>query len=323
MSEHISISLAELLREPDSDEANECLCTHCGYSQEDAFRTCPKCNKLAKWPTLAEWGKQLPIGVLINNEQFDKSFELVPLDWKIEREIGRSWAKRREQITLSDYVGTILAHTVTHVGGQDITKFKFQKRLLIFNQMFQADVFYIYAYLRLVSMGNEMKLKDVECFSCNHKFEYVADLSTLEVVTIDNPKDMIEEIKLRDGFDMSGERRFNLKVKPPLWNMLGSSFPTNMNDAEMFAAMLMNATHAIEGMPDGAVITEAQVSQFSKFDIEECQESLDAVIAGPRWEIEGECPKCEASFFEAIDWTYDHFFARSSRSRLRGRQSRR
>lgn len=322
MNEPTEKSLVELLHEDDADSEDDCLCTHCGYSQPTNFRTCPKCQKWVGWPTLAEWGKQLPIGIQLN-DQFNKEFDLVPLDWKLEREIGRSWAKRQDRLTLSDYVGTILAHTVTSVGGQDMSKFKFSKRLLIFNQMFQADVFYIYAYLRLVTMGNELKLKDLKCMSCGHKFDYVADISTLEIVTIDNPTSMISEIALRDGFEMNGEQRFKLRVKPPLWNMLGSAFPTSLNEADMFAAMLMNATHAIEGMPDGAVLTEMQVSQMGKYDIEVCQESLNEVIAGPRWEIEGVCPKCEVSFFEAIDWTYDRFFVRSSRSPLRGRQSRR
>jgi hypothetical protein len=322
MNEPTEKSLAELLREDDADDDEQCLCTHCGYSQPSEFRTCPKCGKWVGWPTLAEWGKQLPIGVQ-EGDRFLKDFDLVPLDWKLDREIGRSWSKRREQLTLSDYVGTILAHTVTDIGGQDITKFKLPKRLLIFNQMYQADVFYVYAYLRLISMGNEMKISSVQCPSCSHRFEYIADLSTLEVVTIDNPADMIKEIKLRDGFEMAGEQRFTLKVKPPKWNMLGSAFPTTLNEADMFAAMLMNATHEIEGMPDGAALTEQQVSQFSKYDVEVCHEALDEVIAGPRWEVEGECPKCEEPFFEVIDWTYDRFFAHSSRSPRRGRRSRR
>jgi hypothetical protein len=322
MSEEPTKSLAEILLEGDSDEDNECLCTHCGYSQQSTFRTCPTCKKWVGWPSLAEWGKQLPIGVE-RNDTFDKSFDLVPLDWKLEREVGRSWDKRREQLTLSEYVGTILAHTVTQIGSQDISKFKMAKKLLVFNQMYQADVFYVYAYLRLISMGKEMKLKDMRCISCSHKFNYTADLSTLEIVVIDNPEDMITEIKLRDGFEMSGEVRNVLKVKPPLWNMLGAAFPTSLNESDMFAAMLMNCTYEIEGMPDGAVLTETQVSQFSKYDVEVCQESLDEVIAGPRWEIEGVCPKCEVAFFEAIDWTYERFFALSSRSHRRGRRSRR
>jgi len=320
MNEPTTKTLAELLHEDESDN-EEFLCTSCGYSQATEFRKCPNCKKWLGWPTLAEWGKQLPIGVHMN-KSFDKSFDLVPLDWKLKREVGRSWTKLGDQITLSEYVGTILSHTVTHVGGQDITKFKFPKRLLIFNQMYQADVFYIYAYLRLMSMGNELKLKNLGCVSCGHRFDYVADIATLEVVVVDNPEDMIKEIKLKDGFDMGGERRFVLKVKPPLWNMLGSGFPSTLNDAEMFAAMIMSATHEIEGMGE-AVLTETQVAQLSLYDLELCQDTLNEVIAGPRWEIEGVCPKCESAFFYALDWTYSNFFVHSFRSPQLGRRSRR
>lgn len=313
-------TLAQLLVEEDGEE--QCECPKCGYSQSKEFSHCPKCKEWISNPTIADWGQQLPIGVE-SNGKFIRSFDLKPLSWAIEREINQQWGARRDRLNLAEYVGTILANTITNVGGQDITKFKHDKKLLIFNQMYQADVFYMYAYLRLSTLGHEMDLGEIKCPSCRHLFPFVADLSTLEVGIIENPDDLIFDVELKNGFDMSGDNKTKLKMKPPLWNMLGSNFPTSINDAEIFLAMMINCTFIIEGMPEGTVLTEREVAQLTKYDTEICQDAMEGVLAGPRWEIEGKCPKCGEPFYDLIDWTYDRFFAISSRSPRRKKRSRR
>jgi len=322
MKEPTTKSLAQLLSEPVTDN-EEFICTTCGHSQKDRFQRCPKCNKWAEYPTLGDWGKQLPVGIEVG-DKLVKSFDLMPLDFKKEREINRQWgAARRSTLTISDYIGTILSNTVTQIGTQDITKFKHEKRLLIFNQMYQADVFYVYAYLRLLSLGHEMRMTEMQCGSCGFKFPFSADLRSLEVVVIGSPSELISDIELRDGFDLNGQNRTKLKVKPPLWSMMGANFPMAGNEAELFAAMMANCVIAIDGMPDGTVLTTREFDQFTKYDVEICQNVLNSVLAGPRWEIEGTCPKCEASFYDLVDWSYDGFFALSSRSPRLMKRSRR
>lgn len=314
-------SLADLLAESGDDD-NDFICSHCGHSQKERFQTCPSCGKRAKNPTLAEWGKQLPIGIE-NGDKLIKSFDLVALDWKLEREINQHWAARRNALTISEYIGAILAVAITQVGNHDFTKFKFDKRLVILNRMYQGDIFYMYAYLRLLSVGYQMSLGNVRCSNCGSEFPFTGDLRTLEIAVIDTPLDLLSKIELRNGFELAGETRTKLMVKPPMWSMMGSSMPRNGNEAEMFSAMLSNCVVSVEGMPDGTVITEREISQFSKLDIEVCQEVLDATLAGPRWEIEGNCEKCQSPFFHLVDWTYDSFFALSSRSSRLKKRSRR
>jgi hypothetical protein len=315
-------SVLELLNEIEEPE-NEHVCQNCGYVQEELFTICPNCKKRANNPTLGEWGKQLPIGIEQEDGTFLRSFDMKPLDWPKEREINRHWGASRGNLTLSNYIGTILACTVTSIGNQDITKFKIPKRLLIFNSMYQGDVFYMYAYLRILSLGNEMKLGQIRCSMCGHQFPYTADLSTLETVVINKPEDLLHQITLKDGFEMGGDHKTKLVVKPPLWNMMGDSLPKNLNSADMFLSMLTHSVVSIEGLPDGAILTEKELSQFTKMDIEICEDVLEDVLAGPRWEIEGTCPKCDETFYDLVDWTYDNFFAISSRSSRRRRRSRR
>jgi len=320
MSEAQQKTLAQLLNEDEGDEL--CECPECGYSQSGEFRRCPKCKAWMSNPTIADWGQKLPIGI-DSEGKLVRGFDLRPLNWNIERQINQQWGARRDRLNLAEYMGTILANTITKIGNQDITKFKFEKVLLILNRMYQADVFYMYAYLRLATLGKEMDLGEITCPSCRHKFPFVADLSTLEVGIVENPSDLITDVELKDGFDMNGDHKTKLKMKPPLWSMLGSGFPTSINDAEIFLAMVTNCVVEIEGMPDGTVLTEKEVSQFSKYDVEKCQGVMEGVFAGPRWEIEGQCPKCGESFYDLVDWTYDRFFAISSRSPRRKKRSKR
>lgn len=318
-----SRTLAELLADPtDEEELVQSTCRYCGYTQKEQFQRCPSCNQWNEYPTLGVWGKQLPIGVESNGKLM-RSFDLKPLNWVMEREINNHWAARRSSITIGEYIGTILAVAVTQIGNQDISKFKFEKRLLVFNQMYQADIFYMYAYLRLISVGHEMKMSDVACGSCGFRFPFTADLRSLEVVVIDNPKDLVSELNLSTGFDLNGQNRSKLKLKPPLWNMMGPSLPTNNNQAEVFAALLSNCVVGIEGMPEGTTLTEREISQFTKHDIGICQDMMDKIIAGPRWEVEGNCPKCNSEFYDIVDWGYDSFFAISSVYRRQKNRSRR
>lgn len=313
-------TLAQLLTEEDGEDS--CVCPECGHTQESEFHRCPNCKYWVSNPTVADWGQQLPIGVETEGK-FIRSFSLEPLSWGIEREINKQWGTRRDSLNLSEYIGTILANTVTQVGNQDITKFKLDKKLLIFNRMYQADVFYMYVYLRLQTLGKEMDFGEIKCPSCSHRFPYVADLTTLEVAIIESPADLTFDVELKDGFDMSGDHKTKLKMRPPLWNMLGSNLTPNANEAELFLAMITNCIVNIEGMPDGAVLTERELLQFSKYDVEICRDVMENVLAGPRWEIEGECPKCGEPFYDLIDWTYSRFFGVSSRSRRQKKRSRR
>ena len=314
-------SVSELLRTVDEDVDGLVLCTKCGHQNKEGTRLCGGCGNQLRWPTLGECGKNLPIGIEENGKLI-KPFDLKPLDWKLEKQIGDEWKGRRDQITVSDYVGTILSYTVTTIGDMDLQKHKFPKRLLIFNQMYSADVFYIYAYLRLISLGSELKVKDTPCPSCGHKFLFVADLTSIEVVTATDPSKLIKKVTLRDGFELAGERRFEIRIKPTRWNMMGNQFGDADTDAQMFAVMLMNALDGVEGLPEGATITQREIEQFSKYDMAIIDEEMDEVLCGPRWEIEGKCPQCHADFFHLINWGYESFFSISSRSPRQRRRSR-
>ena len=65
-------SLVELLNEDESED--EFICQHCSFVGTEEFRYCPSCKRMARNPTMSEWGKQLPIGVEQEDSSFLKTF---------------------------------------------------------------------------------------------------------------------------------------------------------------------------------------------------------------------------------------------------------
>jgi hypothetical protein len=306
-------SVFDLLHEDEPTTEESKYCYSCGESCPPNIKICPHCNEYSYLPTMAEWGKQLPIGIE-EGSNLNKDFDIVPLSWKLEREIGRFWESRRSNLTISDYIGGILAHTVTRLGSSDFKKHRIDKRVLIFNQMFAGDVFYIYGYLRLISIGKDLRLDKVKCPHCNSEFEFTADLSSIEVVPRINLESLRKTLELRDGFEMAGELRKTLVIKPMIWNLMSVQLESGFNQAEVFSDAFINSIDEIDGVPKGVMITEKQVSQLTKYDMSLIEEQIDKTTGGPRWEVEGKCTKCNGDFFSTIDWSYGNFFALSSRS---------
>jgi hypothetical protein len=273
-------------------------------------------------PSLAQCGKRLPIGIPnFEAGTLEKRFDVIPLTWPIERAIGRSWSKKRSGMSMGDYIGTILAYTVTQLGDLDMSKLKFNDRLAKLESMYSADVFYMYAYLRVVSMGNELRLNALNCVSssCGHKFNYVADVSTLSVLEINNVKDLEKQIVLKDGMTIAGSVRNKFVIQPQKWESLGFS-GTDVTEQEIFERIAISSIVEVIGMPRGVVLCDVDFAKLSKPDIETLREELDKFVAGPRWVIEGKCPKCNETFFFEVDWMYQNFFSNSYTSRRRKKQ---
>jgi hypothetical protein len=329
MSDIPTNPLQELLTSPEEEKKDEeefvdtTICETCGGDVEEGVEICPLCGGLTELQTIASLGKRLPIGVELDGK-LEKGFDIKPLGWGLEREIGREWAKRRKTLDIGKYISTILAHTVLKIGPHDVTALSMNRRFQVFAEMFAGDVFYMYAYLRLISTGKEMSLRGLTCYECNHSFSFVADVSTLGVVCFETIQEMEREIKLQDGFEMGGGHRDTFILRPPKWRMMSDPLAQGSlaNDAELFGAMLMHSVVEVKGLNRGAAITERELDKMTKPDLEICKEGMELLIGGPRWFVDSACPKCKEEFFYEIDWSYQNFFARSSTSRRRKKRSK-
>lgn len=301
-------------------------CPRCGIENDSGAAACWSCGSRMVLPTLAEYGRKLPIGVVSGdspNFKLNKRFDIIPLTWPIERAIGRYWTKKREALNLSEYIGAILAYTVSQVGETDMTKMKMPDRLLFFNQMFMADVFYMYAYLRLISLGSELSIRGLVCTdpSCSHRFNYTADVSSLGVVTIDDTSALERTITLPNGFEMAGETRKKLVLRPPKWGVMAEPNFTR-SEQDIFETTFSSSVVEIDGLGRGVAMLPHNFDSFTKTDIEYAKEEADPMFAGPKWTVEGKCPKCSERFFFELDWKFDSFFGRSFVSRQRRNRSK-
>lgn len=318
---------SESLKEVVDDRDDFIVCETCGVECDPGATTCWSCGGRTVLITLVEYGRKLPVGIVSTNNgtiTLDKSFDLGKLDWTTEREIGRYWTKTRDDVGFGEYISTVLAHTITNIGKTDVTKLKINHRIEILKNMFVGDVFYMYAYLRLMSMGKDLKLSGLRCVSekCGKRFDYTVDVGTMGVVTIDDATKLEKKIELQDGFDLANDHQSTLIVRPPTWeSMCDSKIALSTQDG--FETSFLTSVVQIGDLSRGAVFTDADFTKMTKTDIEICREIHNRFYTGPMWIIEGQCPVCGEEFTFLIDWQYSNFFARSYTSNRRKRRSKR
>lgn len=312
-----------LLQEATQESPNKKVrCQNCGNLCDSDVSICPLCNHRAQLPTIAECGLRLPIGILDDNSEkpkLIKDFTVKKFTWPVEREAAKTWKglMRTPETKLLDRMVVVIAHCLETLGGVDLGKHSIQKRMNILYEMFAGDIFYMYAYIRIDSIGGEFTLQNVECPHCQHIIkEYPVDLTTLEVGIRESVSEIYQEIELRDGFELLKEVRKKLVVKPPSFRSMCKSDPED--DAQFFSEIFRTAVHKIEGLDSGVVITESELEKMSPYDLALIRGQVDYLSGGPVWGVEVTCPQkdCGNEFDYVIDWRYGTFFKLSSRSRL-------
>lgn len=315
------IDVSKLLREPKQPEPedNTFRCRMCDAKLEEGTDMCPYCGEPARLITLSSLGKKLPIGILDKSpngeSRFLKDFRVSKLDWNKEREVAATWknVSQRSDVTILDYILCLLAHTVTDIGGASMEKHDIDHRMYILGEMFAGDVFYMYAYLRVHSIGPEFHLRNVMCPKCQHVVPvYEVDLSSIEVLTRDDPEDITKDVELRNGFKLAGDVRKKITLQPASFRVVAHSELDD--DAQFFADVLKSACTQIEGV-EGAVITDDEIAQMSPYDLALVRSENDWLAGGIDWSIDIECESCKTKFNRIIDWRYGNFFSLSSRSR--------
>jgi len=315
-------SVVDLLRESKSKQEETLRCRFCGAELDGSAELCSNCDSPVKVVTLAEQGRRLPIGIIDDGrdgkKKLLKDFNLVKLNWDKEREVSASWKEilRRPDLNPLDYILCVLAHTVTDIGGSDFKKHNIEHRMHILGEMFAGDVFYMYAMLRVHSLGPEYDIRDIECPRCGRRIQkFSVDLSTLEVTVRDNPDTLSQKVALRYGFDLGGANRKAVELLPASFRVMAHS-PMD-DEAQFFAEILKSACSKIEGV-EGAVLTDKEISQLEPYDLAKLREANDWLAGGINWSVDIVCDneRCGNKFNELIDWRHGSFFALSSRSRV-------
>ena len=108
--------------------------------------------------TLELWGPQLPVGLLVEGA-FRRSITFKPYTMAAERQLSQHKKKNRNPAA---FASCVLAEMIESVGPfGDFQSLSMNKRKMIVNQMYMADVLYAYILLRIEAMGEQIAF-DIE-----------------------------------------------------------------------------------------------------------------------------------------------------------------
>lgn len=263
--------------------------------------------------TMGALGATLPIGILAPGGNLSKTFANRPWRMKEEREIGDLREKNAEA-NMGQYVTMVLSIMLTEVGQHKFDSMKEHERRMVIAQMFLPDVFYMYMYLRRVSVGSKLEFEP-RCPNCAKTFPFFGALDTLEVTTVNDFKSSQWHYDLTTPIEIRGKPVTGFLMGPPRWNAFESvnssgGINSRLNTAAVKFSMIRAAIYLVDGLGEVA-LADHELDELTKKDLEIMSRKIDLETVGPNMVLEGECPACSRAFKLPIEWASEDFFAAS------------
>jgi hypothetical protein len=274
-------------------------------------------NKLGV-STLGERGPLLPIGVADPGGGLHREIEIRGWTGKTMRELGKL-REDSSQMKMTDHVGLVMSVLATRIGSYDFANLSRREQKLAISTMYMGDVFYVYCYARLKSLGSALVI-DLTCPACRNKFVFEGDLNSLPVKTAETIESTSWEYDLLDPITLRGDLVTKLVMGPAQWlHVEGANVEGNL---DMEGAKLSLIAGSVKGVPGRTQFpfSEAEIDELSGRDIEQMLALIDEHFIGPELKLEVECPnkRCKSKIVQPLNWTYPDFFGASSRSRTGG-----
>ena len=264
-----------------------------------------------KKQTLDERGPILPIGIQdvsgrIWNEVLSKEWRL-----KEERELGAA-LERVESARMGQYISTVIGTLCTQIGPYKLSEMKPSEKSIIISQMWMPDVFFIYLWLRVQTMGKILTLK-LTCPHCGNRFEYAADLSSVSITSVANVEEAHWKYQLERPFELRGKKVSEMTLGPARWaaiDALGDKVGKNFG--VMKAGLILGSIFEVNG-ETGIAYGDHELDEMYKIDLERLTSQIDRMSLGPDMSVEDVCEKCMKNYRSTLDWGNDAFFGISSR----------
>jgi len=262
-------------------------------------------------PTLAEFGKRLPIGMRDEKGELQLKFALREWDWDLEEKIG-------ESIENSDgnamhHVTHVVAAVTKAIGGVDFDKLNDVQRRGLISRMYYSDVIMLYIWARIEGMGPNLKLETFNCHKCKKPIDFVGDLRHLEVMECD-PKNLSRTVSLENGVKYANECRKKVIVEPLTWSFFESDdfVAAIQNPAKLKLLTMQHGVREVEGAPRPAYITREHARTMKVRDVIKIVKEVDQCGGGAVMEIEVACQHCKAKVEKELEWwRYGDFFGQS------------
>lgn len=272
-----------------------------------------------KTVTIKEQGAKLPLGLVDASGNYMK--DLVTRPWRFKEE--KLLSKLREEnsdLNIAEYIGIVISNMCKKLSIHDFPEIaadagQVAERRVQLGQMCMGDIWYAYVWLRIKSIGKEFAV-GLSCPFCGAKFTYQADLETTEVHIAESIEDAQWIYTLNDPFMIRGKEAKELLIGPMRWTtleMLGDSISDYTQGAAK-AGAIIGSVVGIVGHNEVISLTEDELDEMTKLDLENLSGQIDEKSLGPSMMIEGQCEKrrCKKKFRIPIDWRYDNFFGASS-----------
>lgn len=263
--------------------------------------------------TLQELGPALPVGTRVGGGKLVKTLDTRVWTTRQEKVLSKF---KKPNMNIAQHVGLVLGTMCSEFGGNawampekpsDLN----ERRLAIAGAT-MGDVLYAYCYMRREAMGNIIKM-NVTCPTCGHKFVFPADLNTLEVVSIEHPDALDWVYTMKVPVEIRNKKVTSLRMGPTLWHSMEMAAGGVINDTASKIAVLRGAIVGFNDDPAVIQMTESDLDDFHKKDLEGACDELNDAFVGPKMALDGDCEKCTRAFHHPIDWRYDSFFSSSSR----------
>lgn len=271
-----------------------------------------------KRTTMGALGKTLPIGSLVSGTLVK---ELTTKPWKTrdERELGR---EKKQDTTPAQYISLILRRMCPTLGtfkasehtGDDAR----EKALLALGRQYSGDVLFAYIRVRIEAIGTHIPL-EVKCNSCGQKFKFNGDLESVDVFSVEDPRDLIWSFELEDEAEVRGKPVKSFRMGPTRWSVMDEAMARGArgNMIDEAAVKLAQVRGSIVGINDDDTevsLAEPELDDLSKRDFERLVAETNDHALGPKLTIDGNCPHCGAEFSQVVSWRHDDFFSTSSLS---------
>lgn len=261
--------------------------------------------------TLGERGARLPIG-FAGPEGLNRHFEARNWTTRLEKEVNRVYKGEKGA---ARRVSVLVSTLVSNIDGKDWgDDFEVKLRKNAVSGMYAADVFYIYCYLRRDALGDDLKMK-VQCPRCDREFPWIADLSTLEVRSVEKEKDLEWNYPILKPFTLRGQKVTSLRMGVQRWNAVELLTQQFLEEGWLKPMTVASCVLGLNDSKDATVVAAHELEDMHKIDLEYLVDEINNRFVGPKMSLELNCQydDCKAEIIQMINWRYGDFFSVSSR----------
>lgn len=260
--------------------------------------------------TLGQLGANLPMGIVVAGQRV-RPFRLRPFKLKQEKAI----AKLRDDAkgsTFGKFVCQVMSMMVQTLGPHNFDTMKEHEKMLAVNQLDMPDVIYLYLYLRYEALRNEPVKMHIRCPACSNEYDWYGDMGTIDVKKVrDDDLDLVTIYKLQDAIEIRSKTISELKLAPIKWGMF--SRPGFDQKNSQGALLIQSSIVGAVGI-DGPtfMMGDNELDELTKFDMSGITSHIEDHTPGAQLDIDPKCPACNYQSRMMLDWSWEHFFARSA-----------